>query len=144
MKLKESETIEFKTSTSELKEAVISISAILNKHGKGVLYFGIKDDGMVAGQMVGKETLRDITEAISTHLEPKIFPQVKVKKVQGKNCIHVEFHGIHRPYFAYGRAYMRVGESDKQLSIREMEDQFARKSKLLWEEEISKKEALRC
>jgi len=139
MKLKESETIEFKTSTAELKEAVISISAILNKHGKGVLYFGIKDDGMVAGQMVGKETLRDITEAISTHLEPKIFPHVKVKKIQGKNCIHVEFHGIHRPYFAYGRAYMRVGESDKQLSIREMEDQFTRKSKLLWEDEVSKK-----
>ncbi len=139
MKLKESETIEFKTSTAELKEAVISISATLNKHGKGMLYFGIKDDGMVVGQMVGKETLRDITEAISTHLEPKIFPHVKVKKIQGKNCIHVEFHGIHRPYFAYGRAYMRVGESDKRLSIREMEDQFTRKSKLLWEEEISKK-----
>src|SRR3990167_967768 len=34
---------------------------------------------------------------------------------------------------------MRVGESDKRLSIREMEDQFTRKSKLLWEEEISKK-----
>ena len=104
-----------------------------------MLYFGIRDDGTIVGQMVGKETLRDITEAISTHLEPKIFPHVKVKKIQGKNCIHVEFHGIHRPYFAYGRAYMRVGESDKQLGIREMEDQFTRKSKLLWEEEISKK-----
>ena len=34
---------------------------------------------------------------------------------------------------------MRVGESDKQLSIQEMEDQFTRKSKLLWEEEISQK-----
>ena len=61
MKLKESETIEFKTSTSELKEAVISISAILNKHGKGELYFGVKDDGLVAGQMIGKSTLRNGT-----------------------------------------------------------------------------------
>jgi ATP-dependent DNA helicase RecG len=139
MKFKESETVELKRSTSELKEAVISIAAILNKHGKGVLYFGIKDDGTVLGQMCGKDTAKDVTEAISTHIEPKIFPDVSAKNIQGKNCIKVVFHGSHRPYFAYGRAYTRVGESDKQLSIQEMEDQFIRKSKLLWEREISKK-----
>ena len=94
MIFKESETVEFKTSTAELKEAVISISAILNKRGKGELYFGIRDYGTVVGQMIGKETLRDITEAISTHLEPKIFPQLRVRKIRGKDCIHIEFHGI--------------------------------------------------
>ena len=34
-KLKESETLELKKSTSELKEGIISIVAILNKHQKG-------------------------------------------------------------------------------------------------------------
>lgn len=139
MKFIESEIVEFKKSTSELKEAVISIASILNKHGKGELYFGIKDDGTVLGQITGKDTIKDITEAISTHIEPKIFPDVKVKKIRGKNCVKVEFHGSHRPYFAYGRAYARVGESNKQLSIQEMEYQFVKKSKLLWEREISKK-----
>ena len=38
----ESEFLELKKSTSELKEAIISIVAILNKHGAGELYFGIK------------------------------------------------------------------------------------------------------
>ena len=139
VKLRESETVEFKKSTSELKEAVISIVSILNKHGKGELYFGIKDDGTVLGQITGKDTIKDITEAISTHIEPKIFPNVKVKKIRGKNCVKVEFHGTRRPYFAYGRAYTRVGESNKQLSIQEMEYQFVKKSQLLWEREISKK-----
>ena len=139
MKFKESETVELKKSTSELKEAVISISAILNKHGKGELYFGIKDNGTVLGQAVGKNTIKDVTESISAHLEPKIFPVVKAKKIHGKTCVKVEFHGNQRPYFAYGRAYMRVGESDKQLGIREMEDQFIQKNKLFWEAEISKK-----
>jgi len=32
--MKESETLELKKSTSELKEAIISIAAILNKHQK--------------------------------------------------------------------------------------------------------------
>ena len=54
MKLKESETLELKKSTSELKEAVISISAILNKHGKGTVYFGIGDDSKVFGQQIGR------------------------------------------------------------------------------------------
>jgi ATP-dependent DNA helicase RecG len=33
----ESETVELKKSTSELKEAIISIAAILNKNNKGKL-----------------------------------------------------------------------------------------------------------
>jgi len=33
--LKESETIEFKKSTAEIKPGVVSIAAMLNKHGRG-------------------------------------------------------------------------------------------------------------
>ena len=36
--MRESEVLELKTSTSELKEAINSIAAILNKHQKGELY----------------------------------------------------------------------------------------------------------
>ena len=32
---------EFKKSTAELKEAVISVVAMLNKHGRAEVYFGI-------------------------------------------------------------------------------------------------------
>ncbi|MBI4981459.1 ATP-dependent DNA helicase, partial [Candidatus Woesearchaeota archaeon] len=45
--MRESETLELKKSTSELKEAIISIVSILNKHQKGELYFGIGRDGEV-------------------------------------------------------------------------------------------------
>ena len=43
----ENETLEFKKSTSELDEGVISLSSMLNKHGEGTLYFGVKNDGTV-------------------------------------------------------------------------------------------------
>ena len=46
----ETEQIEFKKSTGELKESVISIASILNKHGSGKLYFGVKNDGTVIGR----------------------------------------------------------------------------------------------
>ena len=48
--MKESETLELKTSTSELKEAIISIVSILNKHQKGKLYFGVKNNIKIVEQ----------------------------------------------------------------------------------------------
>ena len=57
----ETETLEFKKTTGELKEGVVSIAAILNKHQKGELYFGIKPDGMPIGQQISEKTLRHNT-----------------------------------------------------------------------------------
>ena len=48
----ESETLEFKKSTGELRAAMDDICAMLNKHGKGTLYFGVKPNGDVCGQEV--------------------------------------------------------------------------------------------
>ena len=44
---KENEQIKFKESTSELSDALIDITAILNKHNCGALYFGVKNNGDV-------------------------------------------------------------------------------------------------
>ncbi|HAF96543.1 MAG: hypothetical protein A2X34_05655 [Elusimicrobia bacterium GWC2_51_8] len=120
MNFTESETIELKKSTSELKEAIISICAVLNKHGKGTLYFGIADDGSVTGQQIGKSTLKDISKSICDHLEPKIYPHIRVVKISGKNCIIVDFNGKDGLYSAFGRFYLRVGEEDKKLSVNEI------------------------
>ena len=124
MALKESETLELKKSTSELKEAIISVSSILNKHQKGELYFGIKNDGTIVGQNVSEQTIRDISKAISDNIEPKIFPEITEEILEGKSCILVKFEGSESPYFAYGRAYIRVGDEDKQLSAKELENLF--------------------
>jgi len=52
MKFKETETLELKKSTSELKEGVISVAAILNKHGRGKLYFGIRRIRLVFKELI--------------------------------------------------------------------------------------------
>ncbi len=57
----ETETLEFKKSTGELKEAMHSICAILNKHQHGELYFGVKPDGTVVGQVVTEESLWEVS-----------------------------------------------------------------------------------
>ncbi|OIO22063.1 ATP-dependent DNA helicase [Candidatus Micrarchaeota archaeon CG11_big_fil_rev_8_21_14_0_20_47_5] len=140
MKLSESEKLELKKSTSELKEGIISIASILNKHGSGELYFGINDKGVVFGQPAGSKTLREVSHIISENIEPKIYPKVEERKIEGKTCIYASFSGESAPYFAYGRAYMRVGDEDRQISARELEALFIKKNKeaLRWDNKICK------
>ena len=58
----ESETVELKKSTSELKEAIVSIAAMLNKHNQGKVYFGIKPSGEIVGQDTNEKTIRKISQ----------------------------------------------------------------------------------
>ena len=140
MVFKESETVEFKKSTAELKEAVISIVAMLNKHGHGEVYFGINDrNGKVLGMTIGRMTIKDVTQAVVDNTEPKVYPKVETRKIDGKDCIVIEAKGSNGPYFAYGRAYLRVGESNKGMSPQELEERILEKRKFLWDKEVSEK-----
>src|SRR3989344_1622216 len=138
MEFKESETIELKTSTAELEEAIIAICAILNKHRKGELYFGIKNNGIIIGQDVSDKTLRDISKTISDNIEPKIFPIVKEVEIDGRKCVYVKFEGNEIPYFANGRAYVRVGTENKQVSAQELKNLIKRENKDRWDLNICK------
>jgi len=139
MIFKESEILEFKKSTSELKEAIITIAAMLNKHQKGELYFGIRNNGEVVGQDISDKTIRDVSKAISDNIEPKIFPTIIQKKIKNKSCIHIKYDGSEIPYSAYGRGYLRVGTENKQLSLKESGKLFSKKNEMLWENGISSK-----
>ncbi len=136
--MRESETLELKKSTSELKKALNSIVAILNKHRKGELYFGVSPSGKITGQTVTENTIREVSRTISEHIEPKIFPKVKEVILEGKSCVHVEFEGENVPYFAYGRAFVRVGDEDRQISAKELERLLIQKNKekLRWDSAI--------
>ncbi len=142
--MKESETIELKTSTSELKEALISMASILNKHQQGELYFGVDRNGKVVGQTVTENTLRDVSRAISEHIEPKIFPKISEVVLEGKTCVRVEFSGKDVPYYAQGRAYLRVGDEDRKISARELERLVVQKNKekLRWDSAICEKASI--
>ena len=112
----ETETLEFKKTTSELKEAVQSICAILNKHQHGDLYFGVKPDGTPIGQIITEESLREVSQKIKNFIEPKIYPSINKVVFDGKECIHVGFEGNQVPYFAYGVARIRVADEDLIMS----------------------------
>lgn len=77
--MKESETIEFMKSIAELNYALKSISAILNKHQKGEVYFGLKmTDAKVP------QSKRGLSEGVLEGLNPILVPlYLFVKKNPG-------------------------------------------------------------
>ena len=136
---RETETLEFKKSTGELKEGIISIGAILNKHQKGELYFGVRPDGTPIGLEISEKTLRDISQAISNHIEPQIFPEIQTVRIDGKECILVRFEGYNTPYFAYDVARIRVADEDKVLAQQELVPYLRKQdgAEYAWERRVS-------
>lgn len=113
----ESEKIEFKKSTSELNEGVVSLAAMLNKHGEGTVYFGVKNNGEVIGQKdLNENTLRDVSRKIAEGIKPEIIPNIALELIDDKKVIKVFAKGNNIPYSAFGAYYSRSFDEDKQLS----------------------------
>lgn len=112
----ETEKIEYKKSTSEMREGIISLSAMLNKNGYGTIYFGVKDNGDIIGQQIGDRTLREISQAIANYIKPQIIPTISLELIDDKNIIKIYAEGINSPYSAYGKYYMRSADEDRELS----------------------------
>ena len=113
----ETEQVEFKRSTGEHREAMESIASILNKHGKGTLYFGVANDGEVVGQDVSDKTLRSISREIASKIEPTIHPVIQELSAEdGKHYIRVDFEGTASPYACGGRYRIRQADEDVLMS----------------------------
>ena len=65
MKIQDSfnyEYVDFNISLSELDNGILSLTAMLNKNGKGKVYFGVNKDGTIVGleESTTQETIREI------------------------------------------------------------------------------------
>ncbi|MCD8231839.1 MAG: putative DNA binding domain-containing protein [Clostridiales bacterium] len=117
---REDETNEFKKTTGEINEAMISISSILNKHGHGKIFFGLKNDGSPNKFTIVDSTLRDVSRKIFESIRPQIYPEVKTEFVDNVEIIVVNFKGKDKPYSAFGKYYIRVADEDREMSPSEL------------------------
>lgn len=116
----ETELVEFKKTTGELKEGIISLASMLNKNGKGVLYFGVRNDGEVIGQQIGDRTMREISQGIANAIKPQIIPTIIMELCDDKNVIKITVSGDEKPYSAYGKYYMRSADEDREISPKQL------------------------
>jgi len=134
----ESETAEFKESMAELQKAIETLCAFLNHKG-GTIFFGITDRGKIVGQEVSDSTLKKISNAVMTQIEPKIFPNIFKQTIDDRTVLVMEIpEGLNKPYFAYGKAFKRIGTTNHRLSRNELELLFLQhdQEKFRWDKRI--------
>jgi ATP-dependent DNA helicase RecG len=115
----ESETLEFKRTTGQRREAARTICAMLNHHG-GRVIFGVEPDGRMIGQMVSDRTVEEVAQELG-EIEPPVFPGIeRVDFADGRQLLVVTAQpGSGQPYSCRGQAYRRVGTTSRQLSREE-------------------------
>lgn len=116
MKYNESQTVELKSSLSQLSRAMESLCAFANTD-LGTAYFGVADNGKLIGMTITDDTYRKVQETVFNSFDPKIYPNIFKEEIDGKSILVVELKNApDRPYFVKGKAYKRVGTSNTTLS----------------------------
>ena len=135
----ESEPAEFKLSTGEKRQSAEAVAAILNKHTRGNLYFGVDDHGYVKGQTVSDSTKRDLSRTLIEAIEPRFSFDLDVLSIEGKDVIKVSFSSHNRPYSVYGRYLIITGTENRRMSGEELKrlienDEYSSK----WKNEMTR------
>ena len=132
----ESESLELKPSLSQINEIIETVAAFANAKG-GKVIIGVSNRGEVLGLKIGKDTIEKLTNKILASLEPKIYPSISVKEIEGKQVIVISVEEAkEKPVFAFGRAYKRVGRSTLRMSKNEIERVILEKRRIYWDEQI--------
>lgn len=112
----ENEYQEFKESTSQLDKGLKSLTAMLNKNFKGSVYFGVKDNGEVIGQDIGRDTIKTINTRVKEIISPTIIVDiVELKTIDNLTYLKVSADGSDIPYSCDKRFYIRSHDIDQSI-----------------------------
>lgn len=108
----ESETVEFKKSTAQLRRAAETFCGMLNGNG-GRILIGVTPDGRVPGQTISDKTIREVAEMFQKFEPPASVAQVRVNIADNKEVLLLEAipNPESRPYAFDGRPYQRIGST---------------------------------
>lgn len=112
----ESETLEFKASTTQLKPAFETVCAFLNGKG-GIVLIGVNDQGKMIGQQISDSTRQEIARELRK-LEPTAEVDIHFTSIKDKKWI-ISLRvsaGEHAPYIYDGRAFQRHQSSTIRMS----------------------------
>lgn len=126
----ESDHLEFKISTTQLKPAFETACAFLNLKG-GFIIFGVKNNGDLVGQNVSDSTKQEIAKEIR-----KIEPQAPIDihylhLNDDKQLILLEVpEGKHVPYTYDGRAFERTTSTTSRMTQHRLEQMIIKRNYL--------------
>jgi ATP-dependent DNA helicase RecG len=112
----ESETVEFKKSTAQLRRASETLCGMLNGTGGRVL-IGVTPEGRILGQMVSDKTIREVAELLQKFEPPASIVQFRVNVADTRAVLVLEAipNPESRPHAFDGRPYQRIGSTTSSM-----------------------------
>lgn len=142
----ESNTLELKRSTAELREALQSVCAFLNGAGGKVL-IGVKPDGTVVGQQVSEKTMREIAQAMDGFEPPARTHIARIAVGSGCEVLIIHADGMVDavPFTFQGQAFERVESTTRKMPQKRYEQLLLERahSKRRWENQEAENTCLR-
>lgn len=136
----ESEHLEFKKSTTQIKAAFETLCAFLNGTG-GIILIGVVDNGQIVGQQVTDKTKQELARELS-RIEPKTSPELYYLNTgKDKQIIVIKTSaGEHKPYAYGGRPFERNQSTTEQMSQHRYEQLIVQRGQLNhnWEDFLAK------
>ena len=118
LKTSESDILEYKKNFS--RKVIESAVAFANTRG-GTILIGVSDLGKPIGVTLGKESLNEWANELSSKTEPTIIPEIKVEEMEGKTIVAIQVAEYPiKPISTSGRCYRRVGNSNRRLTPKEI------------------------
>ncbi|EEZ95974.1 TPA: putative DNA binding domain-containing protein [Legionella pneumophila] len=126
----ESECLELKTSTTQLKAALETVCAFLNLKG-GQVILGVKDNGTLIGQNVSDQTKQEIAKEIRK-IEPNA--PIDIHYVPFNNELQIIVldvpEGKHAPYTYDGRPFERTTSTTSRMTQHQYEQLIIKRNYL--------------
>lgn len=136
-KFTESETMELKSSLSEKEEILETISAFSNKRG-GTILVGVDPSGIIKGITVGNNTIENIAGDIKQNTDPKVFPNITIRKINSKDIIEIFVPECPvKPVFVKDKVFIRVGKSNQKASAEKIRSFINEQRTRYWDSEVS-------
>ena len=108
----ESETVEFKKSTGQLRRAGETLCAFLNGQG-GRVFIGVTPQGKAVGQQITDSTLREVAAMLARFEPPAPISQGRIRLPNGPEALVLAASALagDGPFTFEGRAYQRIGST---------------------------------
>lgn len=135
----ETDRLELKKSTGDLKGGMESLCGFLNGHG-GRVVFGVTGEGRIVGQEISDRTLQEVAREITRFEPPITITQMRIP-FQGNREVLVLETTVRSssPYTYNGRAYQRLGSVTSLMPQPEYERRLLERghSQRRWENQIA-------
>jgi ATP-dependent DNA helicase RecG len=135
----ETERLELKKSTGDLKGGMESLCGFLNGRG-GTVVFGVTGEGRILGQEISDRTLQEVAREITRFEPPATVTQMRITIDDRRELLVLETTiRSASPYTYNGRAYQRIGSVTSLMPQMEYERRLLERghSQRRWENQVA-------